>query len=346
VKESGPVSREEKSPQLDLFEGSAAPALRRRRPDAAFVERLEREHEECRAIASRLPSGVFFGTSSWSFSDWAGIVYSRRASTGELAREGLREYALHPLLTTVGIDRSFYAPIPQEDLERYAAQLPRRFPCVAKAPAAVVETTRRSSGGARERNPDFLNASRLVDELLAPFGEFFREHSGPFLLQFPPAPAEYRLPSGEFAERLDRFLASLPREHRYAVELRDPTLLTESYRRVIASHGAAHVYNFATAMPMPAEQEKAVPLGEAPLCVVRLLLPPGAFYEARRDALWPFDRVSSPEPEMREQVSRLLRRCVQRHIPISVLVNNKAEGCAPLTIRALAEMLASADLRA
>jgi hypothetical protein len=28
-------------------------------------------------------------------------------------------------------------------------------------------------------------------------------------------------------------------------------------------------------------------------------------------------------------------------IPVSVLVNNKAEGCSPLTIRALAEMLGS-----
>jgi hypothetical protein len=28
---------------------------------------------------------------------------------------------------------------------------------------------------------------------------------------------------------------------------------------------------------------------------------------------------------------------------VSVLVNNKAEGCSPLTIRALAELLADAD---
>jgi hypothetical protein len=43
---------------------------------------------------------------------------------------------------------------------------------------------------------------------------------------------------------------------------------------------------------------------------------------------------------MRGQVVSLARKAIDSGIPISVLVNNKAEGCAPLTIRALAEILA------
>ena len=50
-----------------------------------------------------------------------------------LAREGLREYARRPLLRTVGIDRSFYAPIPDDDLKRYPGQLPDGFLACAKA---------------------------------------------------------------------------------------------------------------------------------------------------------------------------------------------------------------------
>jgi uncharacterized protein YecE (DUF72 family) len=340
-----PAVTGENHPQLELFEGGARAADRAKRRDIELSQRLEREHTESRAIAQRLPRGVFFGTSSWSFPDWAGIVYSRRGSPSELAREGLREYARHPLLTTVGIDRSFYAPIPAADLERYRLQLPAGFPCVAKAPAAVVEPTRRSKNGGREKNPDFLSASRLVEELVAPFGEFFREHTGPFLLQFPPAPPEHRLTPPDFAARLDRFLGALPRDSSYAVELRDPTLLTDDYRRALAARGAAHVYNFATAMPMPADQERVVPLEHARFALVRLLLPPSSTYEGRREELRPFDRVSSPQPEMRREVLDLLRRAVERHIPISVLVNNKAEGCSPLTIRALAELLAEEGLR-
>ena len=336
----------ENDAQLELFEGGARSGNRIQRQDTEILGRVEREHAESRPIAARLPPGVFFGTSSWSFPDWAGVVYSRRGSQAELAREGLREYARHPLLTTVGIDRSFYAPIPAADLERYRSQLPSGFLCVAKAPAAVVEPTSRLRSGGRERNPDFLSASRLIDELIGPFSEFFREHTGPFLLQFPQAPPEHRLAPRDFAEKLDRFLGALPRDFSYAVELRDATLLTDDYRRALAAHRVAHVYNFATAMPMPADQERIVPLEQAPFALVRLLLPPGSTYEGRREELRPFDRVSSPQPEMRRQVLDLLRRAVERHIPISVLVNNKAEGCSPLTIRALAELLAQEDLKA
>ncbi|HMA18957.1 MAG TPA: DUF72 domain-containing protein, partial [Thermoanaerobaculia bacterium] len=62
----------EREKQLDLFAEPSAP-----RPRPPEAERLEREHAEAGAIAERLPAGVRFGTSSWSFPDWAGLVYSR-----------------------------------------------------------------------------------------------------------------------------------------------------------------------------------------------------------------------------------------------------------------------------
>lgn len=328
----------EKTPQPDLF-GGTLPDVRR---PTAEAERLESEHEAARAIAARLPENVRFGTSSWSFPDWAGIVYSRVASESQLAREGLREYARHPLLTTVGIDRSYYAPIPASDLARYAEQLPPGFPCSAKAPEAVTSAARpsRSGGRAGEANPDFLNPRLFADEILGPFRDVFRDHAGPFLLQFPPAPRSLRMEPPAFAEKLEQFLAELPADFQYAVELRDPALLTAEYRRALAAHGAAHVYNYVTAMPMPARQVEAIPVTAASFAVIRLLLPPGTTYGERR-LLKPFSRLADPDEEMRRQVVSIIRAASDARIPVSVLVNNKAEGCSPLTIRALAEMLGS-----
>jgi len=327
-----------KSPQLDLF----APPPGGRRPRPPEADRLEREHAHAAEIAARLPANVRFGTSSWSFPDWAGIVYLRRATVTELAREGLAEYARHPLLTTVGIDRSYYAPIPREDLLRYAGQLPPEFPCCAKAPEAVTSAAHpaRSKGAPKGANPDFLNPRLFVDEMLGPFGEVFREHTGPFVFQFPPAPASLSPRPLEFAEKLDRFLDALPADFRYAVELRDASLLTPEYRSVLARHGAAHVLNYVTAMPMPVEQADVVPIESAPFAVIRLLLPPGTRYAERGQALKPFERLTDPNDDMRAQVVALARRAIAANIPVSVLVNNKAEGCAPLTVRALAEILA------
>ena len=126
------------SPQLDLFghehSGRSATA-----PDPA-AEALAAVHREAADLARRIPARVRFGTSSWSFPGWKGLVYSSGANETSLAREGLRESAQHPLLRTVGIDRSYYAPIPDEDLRRYASQLPAGSSVSggAKAPARDV----------------------------------------------------------------------------------------------------------------------------------------------------------------------------------------------------------------
>jgi hypothetical protein len=116
-------------------------------------------------------------------------------------------------------------------------------------------------------------------------------------------------------------------------------LLSPAYASALARRGAAHVYNYATAMPMPAEQERAVPISTAGFAIVRLLLRPGTRYDERRDEFLPFDRIVDASPEMRGEVVQLVRDAVRIYRDVFVLVNNKAEGCSPLTIRAIAERL-------
>jgi len=307
---------------------------------AAGVDALERRFEPLRLIAHALPGSLRFGTSSWSFPGWHGLVYPRKASVAALARDGLRLYVRHPLLTTVGVDRSYYAPIPGQDLRRYTEHLPPGFPCCAKAPASVTSAAR-PTGAPRsaDPNPDFLSAERFIDDILDPFDRDFRGHAGPFILQFPPAPRPLRLGPAEFAERLDRFLEQLPRHFRYAIEIRQQDLLCREYAAVLARHGAAHVYNYWSAMPMPGPQADAIAPESQPFVVVRLLLRPGAGYEEQREAFAPFDRIHAPSEPMRGQVIDIVARAVARRLPAFVLVNNKAEGSAPLTIEALASGL-------
>jgi uncharacterized protein YecE (DUF72 family) len=142
-----------------------------------------------------------------------------------------------------------------------------------------------------------------------------------------------------FIDGLDRFLGHLPRDFQYAVEVRDGTLLGPDYAQVLSRHGAAHVYNAWTAMPLPGQQAAHVPLDAMPFLMVRLLLRPGATYEEQREAFAPFDRLVAPDESMRDQVVALVGRAIARAVPAYVLVNNKAEGSSPLTIEALAERL-------
>jgi uncharacterized protein YecE (DUF72 family) len=74
------------------------------------------------ALARHLSPQLYLGTSSWTFPGWQGLVYDRAASASVLARYGLAAYARHPLLRTVGLDRTFYAPIAADDMLR----MPRR----------------------------------------------------------------------------------------------------------------------------------------------------------------------------------------------------------------------------
>jgi uncharacterized protein YecE (DUF72 family) len=324
--------------QLSLFPTDSAAAVAR--DASADRSALDARHERLAGVAAAIPSSIRMGTSSWSFPGWRGIVYSSGATTAALSRDGLREYARHPLLRTVGIDRSYYAPIPEEDLRRYADQLPDGFLCCAKAPAAV--TAYMVQGSPRPQpNPDFLSAERFIEETLAPFARAFARHAGPFILQFPPLPARAALDPTAFAEMLDAFLDRLPREFEYAVEIRERSLLTDLYRRVLARNGAVHVCNYWSAMPMPGEQADLVRADAAPFVLVRLLMRPGTRYESQRETMAPFNRIVQQDEHMRRDVLAILRRAAAAGQRAFLLVNNKAEGSSPLTIEAIAERLAA-----
>ncbi|HEX6972764.1 MAG TPA: DUF72 domain-containing protein [Vicinamibacterales bacterium] len=325
-----------KSDQLSLFPtGSASDTARDGSADRAA---LDARYEKLREIARELPDTLRMGTSSWSFPGWRGIVYSSAESTTTLAREGLQEYAQHPLLRTVGLDRSYYAPIPEDDLRRYASQLPDGFLCCAKLPGTLTAYT--VPGAPRPQpNPDFLSADRFIEDVLTPFDRAFAAHTGPFILQFPPLPARATLDPSAFAEMLDAFFDRLPRSAEYAVEIRDRSLLTEAYRRVLARNAVAHVYNYWSAMPMPGEQVELIDPSNAPFTLVRLLMRPGTRYAQQKETMAPFNRIVQQDEYMRRDVTAILRKAAAAGQRAFLLVNNKAEGSSPLTIEAIAERL-------
>jgi uncharacterized protein YecE (DUF72 family) len=328
------------SDQLSLFpSGSASDTSRESSSDRAA---LDSRFESLKAVAAALPATLRMGTSSWSFPGWRGIVYPGAATTTQLSRDGLKDYARHPLLRTVGIDRSYYAPVPPEDWQRYASQLPPDFECCIKAPAAITSYTAPGSP-TPQPNPLFLDPGRFIEELVVPCTRYFAANTGPFLLQFAPLSRRATLDATAFAEMLDAFFERVPRECEYAVELRDRHLVTDTYRRVLARNGAVHVCNYWSAMPMPGEQAGLVDHLHAPFTMVRLLMRPGTRYEQQRETMAPFNRIVQQDEHMRRDVVSVVRRAVAAGQRAYLLVNNKAEGSSPLTIEAIARRLAEAD---
>lgn len=297
------------------------------------------------ALAARQPPHVHLGTSSWTFPGWRGLVYRRPyASERIFTQRSLEEYARFPLFRTVGIDRSFWAPIPESELASYAAQLPEGFRCVMKVWEEITTVSYPSHPryGARagQLNPHFLDAQVFRELVADPVARAFARHLGAFVLEIPPPPKLPHRP--DFERALARFLEDVPREHgfHYAVELRDKRLLTRRHVELLRAHGASHVWNHWSRMPSISAQRAIAGDALGPVAVARLMLPPGTTYEAQKAAFAPFDRLVAPDPEMREDVLRLARDAAETGTELYVIVNNKVEGSSPRTVRALAERLA------
>jgi hypothetical protein len=112
---------------------------------------------------------------------------------------------------------------------------------------------------------------------------------------------------------------------------------------VLREHGVAHVFNSWTRMPPIGHQLDLPNSITGPFLLARALLRPGRTYNEAVDAFAPYDRIREPNPKLRKDLVRLVETAVRTKIPAYLLVNNRAEGSAPLTIAAVAEMLNSED---
>jgi len=106
-----------------------------------------------------------FGTSSWAYEGWQGLVYQRPYPKSRFSQDTLTEYAGYavdgvPLFPTVGIDHFFCQSASTRQLAHYAEQVPEHFRFCSKVweeitirPIRIFPATEAKSG-----NPthDFL----------------------------------------------------------------------------------------------------------------------------------------------------------------------------------------------
>ena len=286
-------------------------------------------------LADRLPGGLRLGTSSWTFPGWSGLVYDREASPGVLASHGLAAYARHPLLTCVGLDRTYYGPMPVSALEQYREQTPPGFRFVAKADRRLLFPSGPGS------DPEiFLNPGWARDQVVGSLHAGLGDKLAAVLYQFPPmAPSAVGGPR-RFAERLYRFLTALPQTPPAVVEIRTSSLLTADYASAVRHAGASHGYVVHPEMPALDLQARRVPPGAGP-AVIRWMLQPGYRYPEAREAWAPFSAIQAPDPGSRGQVAALAQAALDAGAEALIVVNNKAEGSSPLSVQALARDLAN-----
>jgi uncharacterized protein YecE (DUF72 family) len=311
-------------------------------------------------LGQQLSPSVYLGTSSWSFPGWRGLVFAEDAPAAELAGRGLAAYAAWPLHRTVGLDRAFYSPLTCAEGRALAALVPSGFRFLVKAHQSITrpfgdingatfgDTARLAREGAA--NPTFLDSARASEMVVGPLIDGFREKLGPIVFQFPPLRMEERSDRSVegLCRQLDRFFARLPVGPQYVLELRNREVLEPAQAphlfRVLRDHRLAWGFAVHPTLPSIGTQAEIAarcgwPVSQQPILSIRWLLGHGLSYVAAREAFSPFRELLAPDHSTRSEVVELVREALRANIPASVILNNKAEGSAPLSLFELARAL-------
>jgi uncharacterized protein YecE (DUF72 family) len=288
---------------------------------------------------------ILIGGSSWKYQGWVGQIYRRERylSRGKFSKklfeaECLREYS--EIFPTVCGDFAFYQFPTAEFWRRLFGQTPEHFQFAFKAPEQLTcryfPSHARYGAQSGQPNPAFLDRAMLEEMFLAPLLPYAGK-TALIIFEFGTFSRKAFTNVGEFLDRLDPFLAALPRDFRYAVEVRNPEFLETDYFSSLRSHGVAHVYNAWSKMPELRHQMAIPDSATADFLVCRALLRRGRVYEDAVTMFSPYTEVKDPNPEVRDSIRTLISRAREKRQTLLVFVNNRLEGNAPATILSLVE---------
>ena len=295
------------------------------------------------ALAGRLRSlanaNIWIGTSSWKYPGWLDQIYTRdryltrgKFSKSRFESECLAEYA--ETFPIVCGDFSFYQFPSPEYWRKLFASAPGELRFALKVPEEVTVETfpRHARYGPRAglRNESYLNGDALAALFLEPLAPH-RERIATLIFEFGTRGASPR----EFVAQLDPFLSGLPEGFRYAVEVRNREYLRPPYFDCLRARGIAHVLNAWNKMPALGHQIALPGSITADFTVVRALLREGRSYEDAVAKFQPYDKVTDENPEARDALREVIRRMRDERKAAYIFVNNRLEGYAPETIRAV-----------
>jgi uncharacterized protein YecE (DUF72 family) len=287
--------------------------------------------------------GIYVGTSSWKYEGWLGQIYTpdRYRVRGKLSRKRFENECLAEYAETFPVvcgDFSFYQFPTAGFWQRLFASAPSTLRFALKIPEDV--TLRVFPGHPRYGlrlgtvNPNFLDMVLLKSEfldLLMPY----RDRIAVLIFEFGAFPKSAFATVDEFLNAAAPAVAQLPREFRYAVEVRNPEFLSADYFAFLHDANIAHVFNSWTRMPPLEGQMLMEGAFTADFTVARALLRPGRKYEDAVNLLSPYREVQEPNEEVRKALRDLLIRSKNRAEETYIFVNNRLEGNAPQTIEAV-----------
>ena len=252
---------------------------------------------------------VLIGTQGWNYAAWVGPFYP----SGTRPADFLGLYA--QAFRTVEVDSTFYAVPPVNSVRGWASRTPEDFVFALKMPQEVTHERRLRDGW--DVVELFLERARLLGPKL-----------GPVLVQMGPdfVPQEW--------DALAAFIPALPRDVRFAVELRHhrwmrPEVLPDLLS-LLAEHGVALALSDGKWIARETVTELAM-RPTADFHYVRWMGP-------NRD-LTDFSHVQVDRGEEMDTWARVLRQVGPRGVDVYGYANNHFAGHSPATARSLQRLL-------
>jgi uncharacterized protein YecE (DUF72 family) len=173
-------------------------------------------------------SNVYVGSMGWSYDFWKPGFYPKTLASSDFLAYYSKQF------NSVEVDSTFYRIPREQTVLSWKEQTPIGFVFSLKFPRVITHV--KMLRDCEEETRVFLERAELLEEKL-----------GSLLLQFP---FSFR---PEHVPLLEKFLGTLPKEHRYVVEVRDKKMLENSFYSMLKANGAALAWVDSASMPIITE---------------------------------------------------------------------------------------------
>ncbi|MBI4789549.1 MAG: DUF72 domain-containing protein [Chloroflexi bacterium] len=244
---------------------------------------------------------IYLGTQGWSYKSWVGSFYPDKTTPGNF----LSEYAKR--FRAVEVDSTYYGTPRPEAVKQWYAATPDHFRFTAKFPQLI--THEKMLRDVERETAQFLATMQLLGEKL-----------GPLLIQLS---AKFK---PDQRETLAQFLAALPRDFRYALEVRNRGWLTNDFFELLAQHRIA--LTLAHYASMPKLDRTTTDFTYVRWLGSRKDVPDGEYAQARINR----------DPDL-NRWGALITRLAEEGVAVWGFANNHFQGHSPTTVRTLMEQL-------
>ncbi len=271
----------------------------------------------------KFPPDLLVGTSSWSSQDWCGSFYPETIPPSEM----ITTYSQK--LPTVEIDATWHAMPNRTMVDAWKSRSTEGFLFSAKVPKIISHDKYLEE--CESDLTEFISVmARLGDKL------------GPMVLQFPYVakgkdPHEY-LTGADFLLRLKRFVPLLPREFKWAIEIRNSRWIGAELLDILRGREISLVFiDYYTMDPLPKLAHRA-DVFTAPFVYIRFLGNHKEMDAAVKKARAEGSRKRDWESLIQDRTGQMklwigpIKELVMKKTPVYVYFNNHYAGYAPGSI--------------